>query len=167
MTSKSLAGWFIAVLLMSTSVLLCCAGCHGDGPLNVDPGDLPGRYVLSGQDFRDDLLLSRDGTFQRTAVYYGVHYTQSGRWVAGLYTAGGGTGTQTAITFMDLQPPCLGDPEVDSQRIGPDTDLCAGRHGTEIGAFVCYEKWRESICFNESTTFRFRRQRRFLGGIEW
>ena len=60
----------------------------------------PGIFVRLGKDIRDEVVLSPDGSFSRTASYRGVTQRQQGRWNLNDWPL-------PNISFMAMIPSCL------------------------------------------------------------
>jgi len=112
-------------------------------PANLDPKEVPGTYVLIGQDARDEVVLMPDGSFSRVASYRSVTQRQRGRWSHGL--------GRDSIDFEALEPPCLRSTEAPGTTFHyrePDQALCTSPEGG-FGAQLCRAGGHIALCLGE------------------
>jgi hypothetical protein len=112
----------------------------------LDSNEVPGTYVLLGRDARDEVVLSPDGTFVRTASYRGVTQHQHGEW-----RHSPGRGPADYVHFDALEPPCLRSTEAPGTTFHyrePNEVLCI-RPGGGIGALLCRAGGRLAICLGD------------------
>jgi hypothetical protein len=123
-------------------------------PVTIEARQAPGRYVFVGHDSRDELVLSEDGRFERTAVYRGVSQSQSGQWR--IDEPDPRYPTQY-VTFFGFAPECLHSTDRGGSLkwIEPTKALCGpGENST----YLCDDDGRVAICFDEDVGFDFRKQ---------
>jgi hypothetical protein len=134
--------------------------CHGRDPLLVDQKKIPGVYVMTGPDYTDELVFSGDGTIARTTTYKGERWTQTGHWTSRTVNSSRPS-PNTVIEFTHIEPECSTGKAVASKPFPwavPETPLCQRSRV----AFICYDRERVSICFDEDLSYRFRRRGFFL-----
>lgn len=113
-------------------------------PAHIDAREVPGTYVLLGRDARDEIVLSPDGTFARTASYRGVTQLQHGRWRA----------YSTRPDFVDidgLEPSCLRSTEPPGTTFHyrePNEAFCTSQGGG-IGASLCRAGGQLAFCLGD------------------
>jgi hypothetical protein len=142
------------------AALICLPACHGGGPVLVEATKIPGTYVMGGRGFTDELVLKADGTIIRTATNGARRWTRSGRWISSRIKTDRPE-PNTVVEFTSLIPDCM----VEAGRAStPFPWATAGTPLCERSkvAFFCFDHERLSICFDESTEYRFHRSGFFL-----
>lgn len=115
-------------------------------PAKLNSNEVPGTYVLFGRDARDEVVLSPDGTFVRTASYRGVTQHQHGAW-----DHSSGRGSSDYVHFNALEPPCLRSTEAPGTTFHlrePNEVLCISPGGG-IGAPLCRAGGRLALCLGD------------------